>query len=177
MNIPGTSVSPELLAKAAEWCRRFGVPGLERRVTIEYSSRITSGLGRCYPQEKLIRLAAWVRDRSPEVLPEVLCHELAHLAVRELHGPRRPHGREWRELVARAGFIPRARLPLQPPLKPRPRRGRAAGYVYIHHCPVCHAARLARRAMRSWRCMSCREAGLSGELKIERYAEKAVRVG
>jgi predicted SprT family Zn-dependent metalloprotease len=39
------------------------------------------------------------------ILEEVLCHELAHVAVYRLHGRSvRPHGPEWKRLVRQVGF-------------------------------------------------------------------------
>jgi hypothetical protein len=52
-----------------------------------------------------------IPDALRDLLEEVLCHELAHVAVYRLHGRAvRPHGPEWKGLVAAAGFKPRARF-------------------------------------------------------------------
>jgi ribosomal protein L37AE/L43A len=45
------------------------------------------------------------------------------------------------------------------PARPTPSR-----YTVVHTCPVCHSRRFARRVMRAWRCRTCVDAGLSGEL-------------
>jgi len=93
------------------WERAWGLPGLSDSVTVEFSRRLRSSFGLCMTKEGRIRLAERLRNGSQDLLEEILCHELAHVAVHRLHGPRaRPHGPEWRQLMARAGFVPRARI-------------------------------------------------------------------
>jgi hypothetical protein len=93
------------------WEAAWGMPGLSHSVTVEFSGRLRSSFGNCRSAEGRIRLAERLRNGSRELLAEILCHELAHVAVHRLYGPRaRPHGPEWRRLMARAGFAPRARI-------------------------------------------------------------------
>ncbi len=66
-----------------------------------------------------------------------------------------------------AGFEPRTRLRTADLGDWFPTRRPAS---WEHHCPVCQTARLARRAVRRWRCRPCVEAGLSGELRIRKLA-------
>jgi predicted SprT family Zn-dependent metalloprotease len=110
----------------------------------------------------LIRINAALVDQPLSLLEEVVCHEAAHVAVHELYrGRRRPHGAEWRELMQKAGFAPRVRMPLDRlPSRMQPNT------VYEHHCPVCQAHRNARRPVRRWRCTACVGVGLPGELVI-----------
>jgi predicted SprT family Zn-dependent metalloprotease len=101
-----------------------------------------------------------------EVLLEVVCHEAAHLAARELHGSRcRPHGPEWVTLVRAAGFEPRPQIPWVTP-SPAPHRTTARRRRYNHRCPVCQFQRTASRPVWRWRCAACVAAGLSGRLEI-----------
>ncbi len=154
-----------LQRRIAAWARIWGTPGLERKLSIEFSGRMRVSLGRCSPNGTL-RLAAWLTTAPSSLLDEVLCHEAAHAAVRVLHGrKRRPHGPEWRALMQAAGFAPRVRLPhehLPPVQRERLRRDP----VYEHRCPVCQSFRLARRAMARWRCGVCIDSGLTGRLLI-----------
>jgi predicted SprT family Zn-dependent metalloprotease len=159
------------LDQAAGWAALWGVPGLERRVTIRVSRRLTASLGRATPARRAIRLAAALFAGPPAFLAEVLCHELAHIAVWELHGDgARPHGREWKALMRRAGYPPSTRLTPPPGVAlpaPRPRRRRRR-YLYDHRCERCGWSRTARAAVRRWRCPPCSAAGGEGKLAIWR---------
>jgi len=104
--------APHLLAAIPSWAEAWGVPGLEARISVGFSTRMTRSLGRCQPEQKRIRLASWLREAPAELLAEVLCHEAAHVAVHELHGRGcRPHGSEWRALMRAAGYDARTRIP------------------------------------------------------------------
>jgi SprT protein len=155
------------------WLHTWDTPDLATQTRIELSPRLTRSLGRCYPDRRLIRIASHVAQSTNGLLHEVLCHELAHLAARELHGPRiRPHGPEWKALMRAAGYDPKTKLP-SPDGAPR-RRGRRSRYVYlyVHRCPVCQLSRTAKRVVRRWRCAACVDAGLPGELVITRYPRR-----
>jgi len=175
--MPERSAIPDSLReKTRQWEEVWGVPGLMDALTIEFSSRFRTSLGLCRPAQGRIRLAVGLLDaEGPAVgggslLEEVLCHELAHVAVHRLHGREaKPHGPEWKRLVREAGFEPRLRIqnkevhgtsqgPEGARTLPRPR--------WEHRCPVCQARRVAGRPVRQWRCVACRGAGLSGKLVI-----------
>ena len=130
-----------------EWGRLWGVPQLAARARVTTSRRLRRSLGRCNPQTR-----------------QVVCHELAHLAVHLLHGPRaKPHGSEWRALMVAAGYAPDVRF--DPADLPEPVREAARPKrVWEHRCPRCDAARDALRRMRRWRCARCRDAGFPGRL-------------
>lgn len=154
----------------APWCRRWGVPGLERRLKITVSRRLRTSLGLYDPIRGEVRIASFLLDAPASLVREVLCHEAAHVAVAELHGRSvRPHGREWRALMRAAGFEPRVRLKVEG-LDRLPGRVRRARATWEHHCPVCRLRRRARRPVPQWRCADCRKAGLEGELVITRIA-------
>lgn len=151
------------------WARLWGVPGLASQVTVEISPRMTRGLGRCYPGRRLIRISERLLQGPRSILRETLCHEFAHIAVREINGSKSPpHGSTWAELMRVAGFEPRARL--RDPSNEIPPRNESQRqrYLYVHRCPVCQMERVARRPVKRWRCRACIEAGLDGKLEIER---------
>ncbi|HET8656834.1 MAG TPA: SprT family zinc-dependent metalloprotease [Longimicrobiaceae bacterium] len=179
----------EIRALIARWAGAWGVPDLERDVSVSFSSRLTRSLGRCRPSAGRITLRSDLRLGSRDRLAEVLCHEVAHVAAFRLFGPgAAPHGPEWQGLLAQVGFEPRvrtteptssrarvriagqqllpggspapARVPLSEPTRILP---------YEHRCPVCQSVRFARRPVPRWRCAECLEAGLSGELVITRH--------
>ena len=167
---------PALLARdpwqslAATWARAWDVPDLPERVQIRESRRMRVSLGRCVAERGEIRIASFVLAAPAALLEEVLCHELAHVAVALRHGRWRPHGPEWKELMRRAGREPRARIPageVDRLLARAPRRR----ILWEHRCPLCHASRLAGRPVRNWRCARCRAAGLTGRLVITRLGE------
>lgn len=136
---------------------------LAPRIDITYSKRLTKSLGRTRVDRRRIRLNADLASADETLLREVLCHELAHVVVHELHGAgKAPHGREWRELMQRAGQEPRVRLSLGRQGRGEPRKRRR----YEHLCPVCQSMRTAARPITGWRCGQCRAAGLDGRLLV-----------
>jgi SprT protein len=165
-----SALAPHAAAQLTAWAALWGLPGLEGRVTIRVSRRLTASLGRATPARRSIRLAAALAAGPPGFLAEVMCHELAHIAAWEMHGDGiRPHGREWKELVRRAGFRPTTRLTPPPGLLlPKPRRRRRRRYVYDHRCERCGWSRVARAVVRRWRCAPCADAGRDGKLAIWR---------
>jgi predicted SprT family Zn-dependent metalloprotease len=160
---------PPMKARIGAWAALWGLPGLERRVDVRFSDRLHTSLGRCVPSRGLVRMNRRLLELQPRLLEEVLCHELAHVAVFERYGHLcRPHGPEWAALMRAAGFTPRVRARLghdvERVVAPEPKRRP----LYEHRCPVCQAARLACRRVPQWRCAACLRAGLDGRLVIEK---------
>ena len=166
-----------------EWESVWEAPGLASSVRVAFSSRLRRSLGRASPATGRVVLHTKLRDAPRPRLLEVLCHEVAHIAVaRRAHLGQnlRPsaHGPEWAALVRVAGFTPTARAPLSPDLHVAPSSSRGTRgpvhsahkgqYPVVHTCPVCHSQRHARRAVPSWRCADCVAAGLEGVLVISR---------
>ena len=143
--------------------RRWMLPGLQHSVRIEWSRRFRRSLGRVHLERRVVRLSADLARAPLPLLLEVLCHEVAHLAARDLHGSQcPPHGPEGERLVQAAGFEPRRRIPwsLGPLSHQRTTRR------YLHSCPVCQSQRTAWRPVRQWRCARCVAGGLPGQLDI-----------
>jgi SprT protein len=149
----------------------WGVRGLEKRVQVEVSSRLSASLARYYATQGVIRIASSVvLSGAGPILREVLGHEAAHLAVHLLHGDRaKPHGPEWISLMQMAGLEPRLRIPIAEIRESAPSH-RVRTVRWEHRCPVCHVRRLAAQPVHRWRCAACRDSGLSGELVIRRIA-------
>jgi predicted SprT family Zn-dependent metalloprotease len=152
-------------SQVAEWSELWNVAGLEHRLHISWSDRMRRSLGRCIPSGSIVRVSSRLALEQRELVLEVLCHEVAHVAAYEINSkPFRPHGKEWADLMRAAGFEPRTsvRLPLAcTEARSLFQRGR-----FLHRCPVCGSARVARTSSARWRCTTCLEAGLSGELEI-----------
>lgn len=161
---------PQLPAEHSDWLTAWAalwsLPDLPSRIHLAYSLRLRRALGRCTPRTGSIRLNLALHDTGIEILREVICHEAAHIAAWALHGPKtRAHGSEWKALMRLAGYEPRARW-----AKPLPntdhRSHRHNSQVFIHSCPICGARWAARRQVTTWRCTTCRNAGLEGQLEI-----------
>lgn len=166
--------SPDLMhvgdiiqSKSARYLLLWGMPDLASSVSIQFSYRLRSSLGRTLVDARRIRLHVLLANTDEQLLDEVLCHELAHIVVYERFGREvKPHGPEWATLVRQAGFEPRLRIGVGsegPPMT----EGR-----FEHRCPVCQAVRLARRSIPNLRCKSCLEAGLEGKLLIRKVARQ-----
>jgi len=56
------------------------LPGPEE-VTIEWSGRLTSSAGVCYPRKQIIRLSTHYHRRYPQDIEATLLHEMIHLLV------------------------------------------------------------------------------------------------
>ena len=158
--------TPRQLRLIRKWESLWGLSGLTT-VCFDLSPRLKTSLARCSPAERSVRLnPALLEASNRKLLPEVLCHELAHIAVYESNGRRpRPHGPEWQSLVRAAGFEPKTRLALNTPgtwerVRPSPK--------FEHRCPICQAVRYSTRRIRTWRCETCHRDGLPGELIITR---------
>lgn len=171
MPIQEAPIPPRLARRLERWLRRWGTPSLVRSLRIEWSPRLRRAFGRCYQDERLIRLTPSLLDRQSHLLPEILCHEAAHAAVYQLHGPTaRPHGAEWEELMRLAGFEPRVRIPVA--VHNSTRRLASDRVVYLHRCPSCDLARRASRPMPLWRCRTCTGTRSGGRLVIRREAAR-----
>lgn len=147
----------------AQLLASWGEHRLIGQVEVSVSPRLKTTIGLADVRNRRIRLNKALINSDQATVNEVLCHELAHIVVFERHGrAARPHGKEWQALLYSAGYPPRTRMPaVELPSLPAPA-------WFEHYCPVCQAARLARRRMSRWRCHACLSSGLDGKLAIER---------
>ena len=161
-----TNQHPDLQRITAHCADVWSTPDLPTSVSITFSPRLRSSLGRCLPDKGRITLHQSLALEAADHLPLVLCHELAHVVAFRSHGASiAPHGPEWRALVEQAGFDSTVTLPVAPTQDHSSAPPRLA---YAHTCPTCHTRRLARRPVSRWRCTECVAAGLPGELLITR---------
>lgn len=164
------TLPPLARERLTAWSILWTLPDLPDTIRVEVSARMRRALGRCDPRRGIVRLNPAVVDGSEDVLLETLCHEAAHVAAYRIHGRGiRPHGPEWAELMALAGYEARAtvrgdRVP------PAVRERAAPRWLYRHHCADCGAMRTAGRMVRRWRCRNCVDAGRSGVLEVVRVA-------
>jgi predicted SprT family Zn-dependent metalloprotease len=166
MSRPDPELPSSIRKRLDRWLVRWQTPSLRDTLRIEFSPRLRRAFGRCYQEERLIRLTPSLLDTQSALLAEILCHEAAHAAVYELFGrAARPHGAEWEELMRQVGFEPRVRIPVVV------RAGEATAsdrIIYLHQCPSCEISRHASRPMHRWRCRTCVEDGSEGRLVILR---------
>lgn len=164
---PGTD---RLVARLLARCMGvWGLPGLERTVTVAVDPRLRRSIARSSPRRWVISLNPRLNLERREELAEILCHEAAHLVAWLFHaGQGRPHGAEWAWLLTRAGYEPLTHSSVlgYEPSADSPRRR------YRHVCPVCHSSYQARRVMHIWRCAECVENGLDGHLIVEEMLDK-----
>jgi SprT protein len=147
------------------WARVWGLAELSDTVQVAYNPRLRRSLARCSPALGSIALNPAVKTLPRPRFAEVLCHEAAHVAAFRLFGRRvKPHGPKWALLVRTAGYEPHTRVQFVS----APGKRNATFLAYEHRCPVCQQTWLARRPVQAWRCPSCMEAGLSGELAIRK---------
>jgi hypothetical protein len=116
----------ELQARARPVLERLAALYAEPRVLgieVRVSHRMSASLARAYLAEARVTVAAPLLGSLH--LDEVLVHEVAHIVCHWRHGRVRPHGREWKALMAQAGLRARVRLdPVDVRLPPRRRRAR-----------------------------------------------------
>ena len=173
MSLPRSRPLPEDHARTARrlfrrMARIWSVPAVAK-LKVVVRPDLSRTLGRFSPRTGVIEVSAGVlAGRS---LAVVLVHEAAHAAVsRRQSEATRPHGPEWRALMALAGEQqPRAaRWCAHRARKATSRPASTPSALYDHRCPVCHHNRKAKRPVRAWRCAACVAAGLEGQLEITR---------
>jgi predicted SprT family Zn-dependent metalloprotease len=169
---PSRRLATSLLRRLAGLWQR---PGL-RRMQVMVHPGLRRTLGRYSRRTRHIELSSAVLTGA--TLTDVLTHEAAHAALATAKAtPVRPHGPEWRQLMALAGS-PDAKATRwcrnQEPgaTQPDPKPGPSAPKTYDHWCPVCQASRPAKKPVRAWRCAACVAAGLPGHLEITPRARK-----
>lgn len=149
-DIPGA-----LREEALGWSALWNDPSLAQECTVAWSDRMTRCLGIAYTRRSVVRLRRGLaRAEAYELLREVLCHELAHVAVhRQLGTSARPHGAAWKQRLRAAGFHPRVRIPMAQ-LAPDVRRALKTAPARRARRPRRPRRRLARwidRALRDLR--------------------------
>ena len=158
------------MLKARHFCDLWALPDLAEKVHIDFSNCLKSSWGRSSVENRSIRLHPDLALADEELVDEVLCHELAHIAVYEKYGPgKRPHGGEWASFVREAGFDPKLGLRATggPKESMEGKRKR-----FEHFCPVCQSVKYARQPISQWRCSRCMDAGLEGKLVVRESKRK-----
>jgi len=119
----------------------------------------TAGMFKYCGDNKCLRFNPWIFARYfEENLRDTVPHEVAHRVVHEIHGARgvRPHGREWRALMAVFGADPA--VTFERDLTGIPRR-RQARHAYrcacsVHQLSTTRHNRI-RRGAAQYQCRRC----------------------
>ena len=164
------SVLLDVAAPALGRCAEaWNEPHLAERLTFRVGHRLRRSLGRCYPEQGLVRIAPAVLALPAPLQDEVVCHEAAHLVAFERNGwSGGPHGRPWKTLMRAVGHSARVRIALRREQIAVLGGDGAGRRAYEHRCPVCRVSRVASRRRLDWRCFDCRTVGLEGELVVSR---------
>jgi len=180
--LPGMSTTDVTLIRkaaqqlAARLTHTWNVPREALDVEFVVNPRLRRAVARFLRKTRVIELGPRFVELASRH-EEILCHELAHVAVDFVHGTRaKAHGPEWQRLVEAAGYQPEAQTAFAPlgsrvaPGKVTKTRRSSPGAVYVHRCLVCQMVRRAKRPVPQWRCAACVMAGMPGRLQIRRTA-------
>lgn len=153
-------ITREFTRAISRWARLWRAPSLTARVQVDFSPRLRRSLGRTRPHSGQIRLHARLAGAPRPLRLQVLCHEVAHVAVRLRFGARsKPHGPEWRSLIAAAGFVPATTLAI--PGFPTPSARAVPRVRSRYRCPVCQSIYWHNQRRRQLTCAHCAATGLT----------------
>lgn len=148
-----------LEAYLAKWRSHFATVGhpfvslQPDEYSVRWNPRMRSRAGVCRVQERVIELNPHLIT-TPDILEEILVHELCHLST-SLRWPRsRPHGMRWQKLMRICGFEPRRCHTLKPTRKFLHRTWELHCGCGSHHVTT----RIYNRIQRGnrYRCLRCK---------------------
>jgi predicted SprT family Zn-dependent metalloprotease len=169
MSLPPNPTIADLRALAVEALHFWGEPDLEHGLVVEQSERMTRLIAKTYPARRVIRVSTVALGMEPADAHLVMWHESAHIVVFQRYGVRaRPHGEEWKSLLASAGLESHVRIADRQHRATSTQEPRQASRSLVYRCPVCQAVAYARRKMPRWVCAVCRNNGLPGDLIVDR---------
>lgn len=128
------------------------------RFRCEWSPRMITTWGSCYPDYGLIRISTLFQNRPLPELEAVMKHEMIHVRIRG-------HGRAFRKELARIG-LPRdveGHFPVLNELT----RSRRRSLRYSYECPRCRLRILRRKRIRGY-CAACYKRGAVSRFKLLR---------
>ncbi len=145
------------------WSEKWGTKNLPDLVTISFSTRMRRSLGNARIKSGRITLNAALALAPRGDQLEVLCHEVAHVAVFMLFGAHaKPHGAEWRTLIKAAGYRPSTRAKTPKIMSPPARTNRPSRVRF--RCTVCQITYFASKHATRLHCAECFQSGLKVKL-------------
>jgi predicted SprT family Zn-dependent metalloprotease len=127
----------------------------------EWSNRMITTWGCCYPDRGIIRISALFRNRPLQELEAVMKHEMIHVRIRG-------HGRAFRRELERVG-LPRDVEGHFPHLKDLT-HGLRRAFRYTYECGRCKVRIRRRRRIRGY-CSDCYNKGVLARFRVIRTAE------
>jgi hypothetical protein len=123
----------------------------------EWSNRMISTWGCCYPDQHLIRISSFFKERPlPEVLA-LLLHEMIHIRYRG-------HGIRFRNELKRIGLA--GDVQRQFPHLSEMTHARRRTLRYIYECPQCHTQIRRRRRIKGY-CSGCYSRGITSRFRLK----------
>lgn len=126
------------------------------RFECEWSSRMISTWGCCYPTLRIIRISRFFEERPAPELIAVLVHEMIHIRVRG-------HGTKFRRELKRVGMEGDVEGCFPHLNELTHARRRAMRYAY--ECPRCGVRIRRRRKIRGF-CSPCYDSGRISRFKL-----------
>ncbi|HSP07599.1 MAG TPA: SprT-like domain-containing protein [Acidobacteriota bacterium] len=132
--------------------------GVLPRYRCEWSARMLTTWGCCYPDHRVIRISILFQSRPLQELEAIMKHEMIHIRIRG-------HGPTFRHELKRVG-LPRdveGHFPFLNELT----RGRRRALRHTYMCPHCQVRIHRRRRIRGY-CVNCYEKGVVSWFKLVR---------
>ena len=124
----------------------------------EWSNRMITTWGCCYPDRKLIRISSFFKDRPLPELLALLCHEMIHIKYRG-------HGIKFKRELKRIGL--EGDIEASFPHLTGLTQSRRRSLRYLYECPSCKQ-RLRRRKRIHGYCARCYQSSRWSKLKLIR---------
>ncbi|HJZ12893.1 MAG TPA: SprT-like domain-containing protein, partial [Acidobacteriota bacterium] len=122
----------------------------------EWSDRMISTWGSCYPHKQLIRISGLFKQRPHAELVALLCHEMIHIRYRS-------HGVRFRNELKRIGLLGDVQRHFPHLNTITDARRRPLRYTY--ECPRCQVQIRRRRRIKGY-CAACYSAGMRSRFRL-----------
>lgn len=125
----------------------------------EWSDRMITTWGCCYPSRRVIRVSSWFQTRPRRELEAVLAHEMIHIRYQG-------HGRSFRKELKRIGLEGDIERHFPHLVNLTQMRRRSLRYLY--ECPDCKLRIRRRKKIRGY-CARCYQSGIRSRFLLVRH--------